>query len=272
MEFVWYSLAAAIAAILLGSKVWLALFPLVLVLALLFDVLTFTGLAFIGFAGLLLLGIARTKHKPLAFFLEGILLLLLVALVVHQVPGFNNQLVVDAQRLGADAVPYSLYFNFDKPLLVFALVLLLPQMLKPGVSLSDRRWPLLACALLSALPFIAMPFGLLTFDVKLAAWWPCFVLANLFFTCAAEEVFFRGYLLARLKFLGWPLALLISSVLFALVHIKAGWAYVLLAGLAGLAYGLIYLFSQRLWLAVVAHFGFNFYHFVFFTYPLLARG
>ncbi len=66
-----------------------------------------------------------------------------------------------------------------------------------------------------------------------------------------EEAFFRGYVLARLDRGGvaWRvLALFVSSALFAALHER--WV---LAGLAGLAFALVYLRRHQLWDAVVAH-------------------
>lgn len=65
-----------------------------------------------------------------------------------------------------------------------------------------------------------------------------------------EEAFFRGYLLRRLDGPGFRrlAALLVSSVLFALLHER------MLAGLiAGLAFGLLMLHRGRLADAVAGH-------------------
>ncbi|SQL02415.1 CAAX amino protease [Pseudomonas aeruginosa] len=42
----------------------------------------------------------------------------------------------------------------------------------------------------------------------------------------------------------------------------------LFAGLAGLIYGLAWLWSGRLWVATLFHFGLNLTHLLLFTYPL----
>ena len=97
---------------------------------------------------------------------------------------------------------------------------------------------------------------------------------NLLLVTLVEEALFRGYiqggLSRRLKLLpyGQTIALLVAAVLFGLAHAAAGWKWVLLAGLAGIGYGLAYRFGG-LSAAITTHFGVNVLHFVFFTYPML---
>ncbi len=90
-----------------------------------------------------------------------------------------------------------------------------------------------------------------------------------------EEALFRGYiqggLSQRFKHLSYGdnLALLLTSLLFGLVHAGAGWQWVLLSGLAGVGYGLAYRFGG-LGAAIATHFLLNLLHFALFTYPMLA--
>lgn len=85
------------------------------------------------------------------------------------------------------------------------------------------------------------------------AWALLFV--NLVVTCFAEELFFRGALQRELMLYLAPLpALLITSVLFGLVHIGRGWEFALLAMAAGVLYGAVYLRTGVLSLAVLTHF------------------
>ena len=62
---------------------------------------------------------------------------------------------------------------------------------------------------------------------------------------------------------------MLASILFGLAHAPAGWQWMLLAGLAGVGYGLAYRFGG-LGAAIATHFGLNVLHFLFFTYPMLA--
>lgn len=73
-----------------------------------------------------------------------------------------------------------------------------------------------------------------------------------------EEVLFRGYVLTRLRRLGVGRAILISAVLFCLVHIPVrGVSHLVLSWLiGGLVYGYVYLRSGSLWVAG----GFHLFH------------
>ncbi len=80
-----------------------------------------------------------------------------------------------------------------------------------------------------------------------------------FFTGIPEETLFRGFLQNFLERLtGRALAaLLLCSVLFGIAHLNNGpvpdWRYALLATLAGLAYGWVYLKTRRISAAAVTH-------------------
>ena len=93
-------------------------------------------------------------------------------------------------------------------------------------------------------------------------------MTNLFFTCVAEEAFFRGFLQRELGRAlvgfggGQPLAVGGSAALFGLAHWAGGWSYVLLAALAGLGYALAFRASGRIEMAILAHFGLNAVHFL----------
>ena len=104
--------------------------------------------------------------------------------------------------------------------------------------------------------------------------WPeqawLWVLNNLLLVTLVEEALFRGYiqggLSQRFKQLpyGENLALLLASLLFGLVHLGAGWQWVLLASIAGAGYGLAYRFGG-LGAAVATHFGLHLLHFGWVT-------
>ncbi|WP_431262693.1 CPBP family intramembrane glutamic endopeptidase [Roseateles chitinivorans] len=99
--------------------------------------------------------------------------------------------------------------------------------------------------------------------------WPdnagLYLAANLFLTCVAEEVAFRGViqgLLARrlgtdLRTMNGWLPVLLAAVLFGLAHAAGGTGYVALAMLAGLGYGLAYTLSRRIEVAIGLHFTLN---------------
>ncbi|MHC4944428.1 MAG: CPBP family intramembrane glutamic endopeptidase, partial [Planctomycetota bacterium] len=79
-----------------------------------------------------------------------------------------------------------------------------------------------------------------------------------------EEMLFRGFLMNYLNelFKGnrsesravWVVPLIISSIAFGAAHAYQGLAGMIITGIAGLAYGLIYLIMKRnLWAVILAH-------------------
>ncbi len=66
-----------------------------------------------------------------------------------------------------------------------------------------------------------------------------------------REAFFRGFLLRELSEVGSHrqraalIALVVSALLFGLLHLVGGWKYALAATIAGAGYGLAYLRTQR---------------------------
>jgi len=75
-----------------------------------------------------------------------------------------------------------------------------------------------------------------------------------------EEMIFRGFIMNRLanafgdSHLAWLGALLISSVLFGLIHAYQGPSGMLMTGFMGFTYGAAYLLVKRnLWVTILAH-------------------
>jgi uncharacterized protein len=64
-------------------------------------------------------------------------------------------------------------------------------------------------------------------------------------------------------------AVAVPALLFGLAHAGGGAVAGVLAGAAGLGYGLAYAWTRRIETAIVVHFGVNALHFVGFTYPYL---
>lgn len=208
--------------------------------------------------------------------------LLSLALALHLVPGFHNPLLVNAARTSPDALPFTLYANFDKGSVgLFLLACFAPRL----TSLRDARaiaWPTFAAVVGSAVVSIGVAWaaGYVRPEYKLDALPPFtleFLGTNLFFTCVAEEAFFRGLIQERLaralagrKQLVW-LPPLVSALLFGLAHASSGVLYMGLATLAGAGYAWAYARTRRIEAAVLAHFAVNAVHFLFFSYPGLAK-
>ncbi|MGB5828802.1 MAG: CPBP family intramembrane glutamic endopeptidase [Pseudomonas mandelii] len=235
-------------------------------------------LAGISVALLLVAGFAVRQQKiPIARFLgHGVFIILAVALAMHWLPGFYNGRGIDPHRITDDAAPFTMYLNQDKPLIGFWLLLVCPWIV------GRRSLPLSVYATALALPLsaiLALGGALLLGMISWAPKWPdqagLWVLNNLLLVTLVEEALFRGYVQGGLsrhfKHLpyGENLALLLASLLFGVAHAGAGWQWVLLAGLAGVGYGLAYRFGG-LGAAIATHFGLNLLHFALFTYPMLA--
>lgn len=163
-----------------------------------------------------------------------------------------------------------MYYNLDKALVPFILLACLPTLFvaKKHLSVSRLGWLGLIVSI-PALLLLAVALGGLKVEMHTPAWVGSFVMANIFFVCLAEEALFRGYLQQRLsQCIGNYPALLLTALLFGAAHFAGGALLMVFAALAGVIYGLAWLWSGRLWVAVAFHFGLNLMHLLFFTYPL----
>ncbi len=258
-----------------------------LLLALFASLITFSAALLLS----LLTGLAlwlSVSQAPFVVRGSGWLLLALTALAgaLHLLPGIQNPLLVDAQQLTADAIPYTLYANFDKGWAGYCLLLAIWPAQRSDKLLSSKLrsaywrgfWPVWPLTVLLALG-LAMTLGL----IQPAPKWPefalQFVFCNLLLTCVAEEAFFRGLLqrplVNKLQQRGFAtnttawFAIVAVSLLFGLVHLAGGWAYALVATVASIGYGWAYQRSGRIEVAIVAHFALNLLHLCLFTYPML---
>ena len=74
-----------------------------------------------------------------------------------------------------------------------------------------------------------------------------------------EEILFRGLLMPLLHRLGgpWSVAVVISTLVFAALHVSQGWLAIPQVFLVGLALSLFFLWSRSLLAVIVAHFLFD---------------
>jgi uncharacterized protein len=203
--------------------------------------------------------------------------LLALALGLVLLPGFPRTVVIAETVLSPGAASFALGLGFPK---VAAGILILGLVNETRVrswrelgEVLRRVAPILLVTALVVMVF-TLATGYVRFDPK---WTPLFftwAAANLFFTCLAEEAFFRGFVqaeVARLGGRGWTIvAIATSAVLFGLAHFGGGSTYVIAATLAGLGYALAYHRTRRIEAAMAVHFGLNAVHFLLFTYPRLA--
>lgn len=208
--------------------------------------------------------------------ITGLVIISCVALAAHLLPGFNNLQVLSNVEKSINSMPFTLYLNFDKPMIVFALLMLYPALLisKKPITLfkvhNSSRLSALVLFIFILSFSLAILLSLIKYDPQLPSWWWLFALNNLLLTCIIEEVFFRGFIQKKLISLINPLmGLILTSFLFGLAHFPGGFNYVLVATLAGFLYGLVYLSTGKIWHAILLHFFFNMVHLAFFTYPLL---
>lgn len=218
----------------------------------------------------------RTTRPALRGGLTLVALWLALAFALHAVPGFRNPAVVEGAVLGEGAVPYTLWLNFDKGAAgLLLLVCFVPRAATWADWLHVFRTAALVLPPTLLLVFgTAAGLGIVAWDPKLPAFVASFLVANLLFTCVAEEAFFRGVVQARLarwsraRWWAW-VVVVVSAVLFGLAHAAGGPPLMLLAMLAGLGYALAFACGQRIEAAVLAHCGLNVLHLLLLTYPNL---
>ncbi|MCE5363015.1 CPBP family intramembrane glutamic endopeptidase [Pseudomonas anguilliseptica] len=190
------------------------------------------------------------------------------ALAAHAVPGFTATALWPARQLSDDAPAYALRLSWDK--LLVGVTLLAWWLGQPAANRPQtyRVW-LTAALTLLAVPVLAMGVGLVGWQPK----WPSelwlWLAVNLGVAVLAEELLFRGLLQRYLvSWLGaWP-GIGLTTLLFAAVHIPFSPLFAMLAGVAGLGYGLIFHFSGRISLAIALHGAVNLLHLLLLSYPL----
>lgn len=199
-----------------------------------------------------------------------------LSLGLHLWPGFTALTAWPPLRLSADSTVFAGHWSVDKWL---AGLLLLPLFLRAG---SPASWGAresvaagagaLTIAMVLGLACLA---GVVRWDPKWTSLFWLWAFGNLW-TCIAEEAFFRGLLqgglaqrLAGVRG-GQVIAWIVASASFGLAHAGGGAEYVLLATVAGLGYGWIYMRTGRIELSIAAHFALNAAHFLLFSYPRLA--
>lgn len=144
-SFIWGALALAVLLALFRQRLpAFALLGLSLLLALWLDRMTLPALL-VSVAGLLLAWRAPTLPARRAMAARVVLILWAIALTLHLIPGFNNLKVLDQTLAGPASVPFNMYLNLDKPLLLFGLLLACPMLLGKGAQSAGTRWPCCCC-------------------------------------------------------------------------------------------------------------------------------
>lgn len=236
-----------------------------------FGVLDYVGIGVLASFALLIFLYFKFRF----LWIEVLLILGCSGLFLHLIPGFDNPKVLEKVLVSPQSVPHNVYFNLDKTLIPFVLIFLMPTLFfTKDCDYKDLSIPqaLLLLMAMGILLFVAVFLGILKPEFHIPTWIFVFLWVNLFFVSYVEEAFFRGYFQQRFStWLGEYPALILSSLLFALYHLKISTLLAIFAFFAGVIYGLAWLWSGRVWISTLFHFGLNLSHLLFFTYPF-ARG
>lgn len=201
-----------------------------------------------------------------------------VGLATGLLPGFEKVVLYQDLKFSVDAVSYSLSLNYGKAAVGIVILGFAARLIRTRAEWAALWRPLLIAApiTIAAVAALSMVLGHTRFDPKWHDLFFMWAAGNLLFTCVAEEAFFRALLQGRLtawlapfKY-GAEIAWLIASGLFGIAHVAAGAEMVMLATVAGLGYGWVYMKTGRVEAAVLLHFLLNTGHFLFLTYPRLA--
>ena len=200
--------------------------------------------------------------KALSFLIAGLLMLLITSGVI---PGNEHVALLEPYL---DESGNEVYASFRPAKAVIALNIVLFMLIRPQ-PFSRTDFPVMLIAI--AVPFVAGIF-LLGLSPKFSVTIAVAALINLVVVCIAEEGFFRWVLqrgletwLSRWR---WIIAALVA-VLFTLLH--TGWAaspiLLMLVGVAGLGYALVWTTRRSFWACVFTHWGVNLLHMTLLKYP-----
>ncbi|MEO4048157.1 CPBP family intramembrane glutamic endopeptidase [Pseudomonas sp. CAU 1711] len=193
-----------------------------------------------------------------------------IALAAHLLPGFQPLALWSPRLLSPDAPPYGLRLSWDK--LLLGLTLLAWWLGRPPVAQRKAwaAWPVAAATLL-LVPPPALALGVVDWQPKWPQGWWLWLVVNLSVAVLAEELLFRAWLQSALTArLGAVAGIGLTALLFGAAHAPFSPAFALVAGCAGLGYGLVFHLGARLWPAVALHGAVNTLHFLLLSYPLRA--
>ncbi|KJJ99922.1 peptidase [Pseudomonas sp. 21] len=197
-------------------------------------------------------------------------LVLSIALAAHLLPGTTSWTLWPVRQLSPDAPVYALHLSWDKALVGATL---LAWWLRRDPVPEEKRSPDFAAIVivttLFAVPLVAVAGGLVVWNPKWPPGFWLWMLVNVCVISLTEEAFFRGLLQTELvRRFGAVAGVAAASVLFGMVHWPINPLFAVVAGIAGLGYGLAFHFSGRLLVPILLHAAVNCLHLLLFSYPL----
>lgn len=193
-----------------------------------------------------------------------------VALAAHLLPGTTSWTLWPVRQLSPDAPVYALRLSWDKALVgITLLAWWLRRTSDPEQKPSPDFAAIAIVTTLFAVPLVAVAGGLVVWNPKWPPGFWLWMLVNVCVISLTEEAFFRGLLQSELvRRFGALFGVAAASILFGLVHWPINPLFAVVAGIAGLGYGLAFHFSGRLLVAVLLHAAVNSLHLLLFSYPL----
>ncbi|WP_299598002.1 CPBP family intramembrane glutamic endopeptidase [uncultured Microbulbifer sp.] len=211
--------------------------------------------------GLVAMETTQGWKKAASYVITGLLMLVVTSGLI---PGNDHILLMDPYLESGSEI----YPSFRPAKAIIALTVVLFMLVRPQ-PLKGRDLPVMAIAIVTPILIGAL---FLEFQPKLTATIALAALLNLLVVCIAEEGFFRWVIQRGLgQWLNrWPwIATILVTLLFTYLH--TGWAasitMLILVGVAGLGYALVWQLRGSFWACVFTHSGVNVLHMVLLKYP-----
>lgn len=255
-------------------------------IAIVFSFVTFF-LDFISYPSLLLIVLfalachfyTSLQNNIIKFFLAMLILIFAGIVMKNAVPLSKAIPIFEGIKFSLISAPFRMGINIEKAV---CGIILTSYIIKKSKSFSDwktvfKEFIPVLIILVIVLLTPALLTNFIKFNFKIPNEIYLYIANNLLLTCVAEEVFFRGFLQKKLfdifsvnfkmKQAAPLLSILIAAALFAYFHLYSGVLMAAFSFIAAIGYGYAYQKSWKLESAILAHFGLNIVHFIFFTYP-----
>jgi len=264
------------------KRISFSLFLISIVVGLLSNGISYLSLiSIIIFGALIYLFYKKNYITSIKVFLFFSITTLTVLTFSHKVPGYHNWQAFKELKLSKDSAVFDMWFNFDKPLIAFFLLLFIYNPISKALDYKE----IIIKSFIFSIPTITILFALslsnnyIIFDPKLPSFgitifW---IIKMLFFTVIAEEFFFRYFIQNNLtavfkKFKHAKIVgLVLTSLVFGLFHLSGGLMFAILAFVSSLFYGGVYIKTKYIESAILLHFIVNSTHFFLFSYPYYSQ-